>query len=401
MTKNDYQTLKKHNYLYLFLFFILSYICFFNLSLRGMDDEGSHMPGKTARDYYIKAVSLEDTDVERSVKNLKKSADLNHSDAAFRLGSRYFCGDGIPKQEQEGIRYFRIAAAHGNAVANQLLSVIESQSTSLPSGSQNDRISGPSSSLETVSKYSKSLCDVSGMAKDCMDLASTGLYFLGYEGASKVLDKGALLTKFIWGASKVTHGTSETIRTREKKHLLNVVSGLVCIGSSYLQYNTGEEHHNLLLKKDALGKEKKAIESQIRELEDKKEKLGTDSQMEESWDELNRSLITNRGTLSIIDEERKNCSLQLLGISCATEVCTRTAEDINEGKDAGIAIATNFAKVLLSKLTHLAVKEDKEKLRSRVKELLESAKGRIMETMYKNIGESLDVDPAHYHTFPS
>lgn len=393
MTKYEHQILKKHNYLYLFLFFILSYICFLNLSLRGMDDDGSsHTPEKTARYYYLKAISSEETDIEKSVRNLRKSADLNHSDAAFKLGSRYFYGDGIPRQEQEGIRYLRIAAAHGNAVATQLLSVIENQSTTLQTASQNDGESGASCSLETVSKYSKLSCDVSWVLKDCMDIASTGLYFLGYEKASKVLDKGALFTKFFWGASKVTHGASETIRTGEAKHLYSIGSGLVCMGSSYLQYRTREEYHNLLLQKEALGKEKKAIKSQIREIEDKKEKLGTDSQMEESWDELNRSLITKNGTLSRIDEERQNCSLQILGMECADDVCMKTVEDINEGKDAKSSLVKNFAIAILPKLFHPTIKENKERIRERVKLILESAKRRFSETIFGSMGEHLDVD---------
>ncbi len=335
MTKHNYQTLKKHNYLYLFLFFILSYICFFNLSLRGMSDEDRLMPrkpAKTAEYYYNKARALQ-------ANNL---------------------------QEQEGQE------------------------------DQNGETSGPSSSLETVSKYSKLSCDVSWVLKDCIDIASTCLYFLGYEKQSKLLDKGALFIKFFWGASKVTHGTSETIRTGEKKHLLSIGSGLVCIGSSYLQYSTREEYHNLLSRKEALGKEKKAIKSQIKEIEDKKEKLGTDSQMEESWDELNRSLIIKNGTLSAIDEESKNRSFQILGIECADEVCTRTAEDISEGKDIKSSIAKNLAMVVLRKLPHSTVKENSERIRSRIKELLESTKARIMETMFKDIGNSLDTDPALY-----
>lgn len=395
MIKHDYQTLKKHKFLY----FTLAYLCFFNISLRGMSpDESSHTPEKTARYYYLKAINSEETDIEKSVRNLRKSADLNHSDAAFKLGSRYFYGDGIPQQEQEGLRYLRIAAAHGNAAANQLLSIIERHA--LQSASQNSRASGPSSSLETVSKYSKLSCDVSWVLKDCMDIASTCLYFLGYEGASKILDKGSLLTKFFWGASKITHGTSETIRTGEKKHLLSIGSGLVCIGSSYLQYKTREEYHNLLLQKEALGKEKKAIKSQIKEIEDKKEKLGTDSQMEESWDELNRSLITKKGTLSALDEERKNRSFQILGIECADEVCTRTAEDISEGKDIKSSIAKNLAMVVLRKLPHSTVKENSERIRSRIKELLEATKARVMEKMFGTIEEHLDVDPALYFIPP-
>lgn len=64
-------------------------------------------------------------DYATAVNIYRKLAGKNDANAEFRLGSLYYEGKGIPQDEAEAIRWYRLAAIHGNATAQYIVGMTE------------------------------------------------------------------------------------------------------------------------------------------------------------------------------------------------------------------------------------------------------------------------------------
>ena len=61
------------------------------------------------------------TDKSRELERMRIRADGGNVQAQLQLGRMYFLGDGVPKDEAEGLRWFRKAAEKGESQAERIL----------------------------------------------------------------------------------------------------------------------------------------------------------------------------------------------------------------------------------------------------------------------------------------
>lgn len=58
-----------------------------------------------------------------AANRIEKLFEQNNADAQYKLGIRYYTGDGVEKNHSESVKWFRKAAEHGNAEAQYNLGV--------------------------------------------------------------------------------------------------------------------------------------------------------------------------------------------------------------------------------------------------------------------------------------
>lgn len=58
-----------------------------------------------------------------AANRIEKLFEQNNADAQYKLGIRYYTGDGVEKNHSEAVKWFRKAAEHGNAEAQYNLGV--------------------------------------------------------------------------------------------------------------------------------------------------------------------------------------------------------------------------------------------------------------------------------------
>jgi len=64
-------------------------------------------------------------DYEQALELISRAAEQGLAGAQSQLGSMYFKGEGVPKDNVQAYKWFGIAAANDAAYANRLLSVLE------------------------------------------------------------------------------------------------------------------------------------------------------------------------------------------------------------------------------------------------------------------------------------
>jgi len=60
-------------------------------------------------------------DPVRAVQWYHRAAERGHSDAQYNLGFMYVLGEGVQSDHEEGLRWLRLAAAHGEGAAMRLM----------------------------------------------------------------------------------------------------------------------------------------------------------------------------------------------------------------------------------------------------------------------------------------
>ena len=72
---------------------------------------------------YANGEGVPENDAE-AVKWYRLAAEQGHADAQFNLGNMYARGDGVPENDAEAVKWYRLAAEQGDAVAQYNLGVM-------------------------------------------------------------------------------------------------------------------------------------------------------------------------------------------------------------------------------------------------------------------------------------
>ena len=85
-----------------------------------------------AQDYDAGLKAAQAGDFQTALKEWKPLADQGHADAQHNLGWMYASGEGVPEDDAEAVRWYRLAADQGHAGAQHNLGLMYDNGEGVP-----------------------------------------------------------------------------------------------------------------------------------------------------------------------------------------------------------------------------------------------------------------------------